>query len=146
MEYRLLLQTRCSSCHQINSVKALQETTSSDQWPSIILSTSTTRLLTKAATGPLCQLSLIPLYLSFMTVSFTKIQTSQNISDYLFPSFHVVLSNTTITSSLMAVFQVNWISQLPSAFFLQLLQIKISGNNWKRFCGLHAFPDTQQIL
>jgi len=43
------LHARCPSCHPTNSVKALQETQSTDpnQWPGLILSSSTTGLLTE---------------------------------------------------------------------------------------------------
>jgi len=52
-----ILQVRCSSCHPTNSVKALQRTQSTylNQWPGLVLSSSTTRLQMEGALLCLCQ-------------------------------------------------------------------------------------------
>jgi len=51
---------RCRSWHPTSSIRALEGTswsTDPSQWPSLILSSSTTRLLTERALFPSCQLS-----------------------------------------------------------------------------------------
>jgi len=54
-----LLWARCPSRHPTNSVKAPKETQSTDtnQWPGLILSSSATRLLTERVFLPSCRLS-----------------------------------------------------------------------------------------
>ena len=46
-ECHVRLQTGCPSCHPTSSVKALKETQSTDpnQWPGLVLSSSTTEFL-----------------------------------------------------------------------------------------------------
>jgi len=51
------LQTRCASCRPTNNVKALKEThTNSNQWPGLVLSSSTTGLRLEMALLSLCWL------------------------------------------------------------------------------------------
>jgi len=52
-------QTRCPSCHQTISVKALKGTQGTDpnQWPCLILSSSTTGLLMEGALFTVCLIS-----------------------------------------------------------------------------------------
>jgi len=65
--HRLFIQAGRPSCHPTNSVKALKETQSTgpNQWPGLILSSFSTRLLTQGALLPLCWLSDASTYHNF---------------------------------------------------------------------------------